>query len=84
VPTLPPKTKYWGMLTLSGCIHSPHVDAEGLCTSINILSGYKFFVVCTDPTSFSLSQEDPTTWTIEGCLRSAQWEVVVIPPGATL
>ncbi|KAF9513979.1 hypothetical protein BS47DRAFT_1362062 [Hydnum rufescens UP504] len=80
---VPPKTKWWGMLTLSGCMHSPHIDSEGLCTTMTMHVGYKVFVICKDPYSFSLAMDDEE-WTIEGCLKSAQWQVVVIPPGGTL
>ncbi|KAF9512986.1 hypothetical protein BS47DRAFT_1362771 [Hydnum rufescens UP504] len=80
---VPPKTKWWGMLTLSGCMHSPHIDSEGLCTTMTMHVGYKVFVICKDPYSFSLTM-DGEEWTIEGCLKSAQWQVVIIPPGGTL
>jgi hypothetical protein len=79
----PLKTRWWGVLTLSGCIHSPHIDGNGLCTTMSVIAGYKIFVICTNSKniSFSTNQDD---WCIEACLKDAEWEVVVIPPGGTL
>ncbi|KAF9512997.1 hypothetical protein BS47DRAFT_1362778 [Hydnum rufescens UP504] len=70
VANVPPKTKWWGMLTLSGAIHTPHIDADGLCTTMHLhvwLQG----AGCPD-------------WTIEDCLKNSPWEVIVIPPGGIL
>ncbi|KAF9505518.1 hypothetical protein BS47DRAFT_534626 [Hydnum rufescens UP504] len=84
MPSVPPKTKWWGMVTLSGCIHSPHIDASGLCTAIHVAVGYKFFIVATDSASFSLVGLRKKDQSIEECVRRAKWRVVVIPPGGTL
>ncbi|KAF9520453.1 hypothetical protein BS47DRAFT_1387099 [Hydnum rufescens UP504] len=84
IPSIPPKTKWWGMLTLSGCIHPPHIDANGLCTSMTVNVGYKVFVVSTDPSSFSLVRKHPKPWSIEECLLGIGWQIIVIPPGGTL
>jgi hypothetical protein len=83
-PIPPPKTKWWGMVSLSGSLHTPHIDADGLCTTMNVQVGYKVFVICTDPKSFSMANMVHKGWCIEDCLKSAKWEVVVIPPGSTL
>jgi hypothetical protein len=81
---VPSKTKWWGMVSLSGSMHSPHIDADGLCTTMTVTVGYKVFVICSDPNSFSLALNARKGLCIEDCLKSAKWEVVVIPPGATL
>jgi hypothetical protein len=80
----PTGIKYWGMVSLAGCIQSPRMAANGLATGFHVAQGYQGFMLCKTPTSYSLKALAGHEGIIEECLEDVTWDVVIVPPGGTL
>ena len=61
------KVLYWSLVGTEGVLSHPHIDADGVCTWIFIVAGYKIFafpkfIDGNWPTHEEIVNPDPKNW----------------------